>query len=71
MQGKDVFYVLRNLLKLLTDTEYHIFLTGSTALTAFKLYTATLKAFAVQRSKGETALESHMVRDALEQFASF
>jgi hypothetical protein len=71
MQGKDVFYVMRNLLRLLIDTEYHVFLTSSMAVTAFKLYTAILKAFAVQRSKGEAALGSHMVRDALEQFASF
>lgn len=38
MQGADVFYVFRNLLRLLVTTEYSVFLTSSVAVIAFKMY---------------------------------
>lgn len=63
MQGKDVFYVLRNLLRLLTETRFAVFLTSQSAACAFKMYTAVLKS---SKEDDKPSLRT----EAMEQFAS-
>lgn len=59
---------MRNLLRLLVDTEFSCLFTSQVAVPAFKMYTAVIKAYSVQRPPSEDA--SKLNAEAFEQFAS-
>ena len=44
MDNKDIYYVSRNLLRLVIDTEFNVLLNSYTALSLFRIYITVLKA---------------------------